>query len=119
VFASLFVLFVIAATLKGVLPRAVIGIYGASSVGTYLVYRSDKSAAREGRWRTKESTLLLLGLLGGWPGAVLAQKVLHHKSRKTSFQVAFWGTVAMNVIALSWLLLTNSGSKLLDHLSGY
>jgi uncharacterized membrane protein YsdA (DUF1294 family) len=119
VFASLFVLFVIAATLKGVQPRAVIGIYGASSVVTYLVYRSDKSAAREGRWRTKESTLLLLGLLGGWPGAVLAQKVLHHKSRKTSFQVAFWGTVAMNVIALSWLLLTNSGSKLLDHLSGY
>jgi uncharacterized membrane protein YsdA (DUF1294 family) len=113
------VLFVTAATLKGTLPRAVVGIYGAASVVTYLVYWSDKSAARQGRWRTKESTLLLLGFIGGWPGAVLAQKVLHHKSSKTDFQVAFWGTVVMNVIALGWLLLTNSGSKLLGHLSGY
>ena len=109
-------LFVIAATLKGALPPVVIGVYGAASVVTYLAYRSDKAAARQGRWRTKESTLLLLGFIGGWPGAVLAQKVIRHKSSKTDFQVAFWGTVVMNVIALGWLLLTKSGSKLLGYL---
>ena len=113
--ALLFVLFVIARTLMGPLPPAVIAIYGAVSILTFLVYRSDKSAARRGQWRTKESSLLFLGLAGGWPGAVVAQRVLRHKSRKQSFQMAFWGTVVMNSVALGWLL-TDSGSKFLDQL---
>jgi uncharacterized membrane protein YsdA (DUF1294 family) len=100
VFAALFVLFVVAATLKGSLPPVVIGIYGVVSLLTFLTYRSDKLAAQYGRWRTKESTLLVLGLFGGWPGAVLAQKLIRHKSRKMSFQVTFWITVVVNVIAL-------------------
>jgi uncharacterized membrane protein YsdA (DUF1294 family) len=103
VVASLFVLFVIAGTLTGRLPTAVIAIYGVVSILTFLVYRFDKSAARHGQWRTKESSLLFLGLVCGWPGAVVAQRVLRHKSRKQSFQVAFWGTVVMNSIVLGWL----------------
>jgi len=68
VFAALFVLFVVAATLKGSLPPVVIGIYGVVSLLTFLTYRSDKLAAQYGRWRTKESTLLVLGLFGGGCG---------------------------------------------------
>jgi len=98
------VLFVVAAALKGALPSVVVAIYGVVSVLTFLAYRSDKLAAQYGRWRTKESTLLLLGLVGGWPGAVVAQKVMRHKSRKVSFQVAFWGTVVVNAVALGWWL---------------
>jgi uncharacterized membrane protein YsdA (DUF1294 family) len=113
VVASLFVLFVIAETLAGPLPPAVIATYGFVSILTFLVYWFDKSAARHGQWRTKESSLLLLGLAGGWPGAVVAQRVLRHKSRKQSFQVAFWGTVVLNSLVLGWLL-TDSGSKFLD-----
>jgi uncharacterized membrane protein YsdA (DUF1294 family) len=73
----------------------------------FLAYAKDKSAARSGGWRTKESTLLMLGLLCGWPGAVLAQQLLRHKSTKTSFQIAFWVTVVLNVagfLVLSWAL---------------
>ena len=115
VVASLFVLFVIAATLAGRLPLAVIAAYGVVSILTFLVYWFDKSAARHGQWRTKESSLLLLGLAGGWPGAVVAQRVLRHKSRKQQFQVAFWGTVVMNCVAVGWLA-TDSGWKSLDQL---
>ena len=115
VVALLFVLFVIARTLTGPLPPAVIATYGAVSILTFLVYWSDKSAARRGQWRTKESTLLFLGLAGGWPGAVVAQRVLRHKSRKQSFQVAFWGTVVLNSIALGWLL-TDTGTRFLHQL---
>ena len=115
VVASLFVLFVIAGTLAGPLPPAVIATYGIVSILTFLVYWFDKSAARHGQWRTKESSLLFLGLAGGWPGAVVAQRVLRHKSRKQSFQVAFWGTVVMNSVALGWLL-TDTGAKFLDQL---
>ena len=113
--ASLFVLLVVAATLAGRLPQAVILTYGVVSILTFLVYWYDKSAARNGQWRTQESSLLFLGLAGGWPGAVVAQRLLRHKSGKRTFQVAFWGTVVMNSIALGWLL-TDGGSKLFEQL---
>jgi uncharacterized membrane protein YsdA (DUF1294 family) len=101
---SLFIIIVIAGTLVGRLPLAVIVIYGAVSILTFLLYWSDKLAARQGRWRTRESSLLFLGLAGGWPGAVLAQRILHHKTRKQRFQLAFWGTAVVNSIVLGWLL---------------
>lgn len=88
------------------LPAIVFGVYLFASVATFLIYARDKSAAREGRRRTPERTLHLLALAGGWPGALIAQKVLHHKSRKRSFQVVFWGTVFGNGTALFWLART-------------
>lgn len=75
-------------------------LYLAMSVVTFIVYAADKSAARAGRWRVPEVTLLLLGLLGGWPGGLVAQQVLRHKTVKVSFQVAFWVTVVVNVLVL-------------------
>jgi uncharacterized membrane protein YsdA (DUF1294 family) len=64
-----------------------------------LAYAFDKSAAIAGRWRSSEQSLLLLGLVGGWPGGLLAQQLLRHKSSKTSFRGAFWVTVVVNVSA--------------------
>ena len=112
----LFVFFVIVVTLAGRLPLAVIAAYAVISIVTFLLYWYDKAAARRGRWRTSESSLLFLGLAGGWPGAVFAQRVLRHKTRKGSFQAAFWGTVIINCLVLGWLL-TDAGSTLLDQLT--
>jgi uncharacterized membrane protein YsdA (DUF1294 family) len=63
----------------------------------------DKAAARTGRRRTPESTLLLMGLAGGWPGAVLAQQWLRHKNAKTAFQWRFWLTAGANGVLCVWL----------------
>lgn len=60
------------------------------SVFAFFAYRSDKRAAESGEWRIPESTLHLLGMLGGWPGAFLAQRRYRHKTGKVSFQVVFW-----------------------------
>ena len=87
----------------GRLPVAVFGLYAGASVLAYVAYAMDKSAARNGRWRTQESTLHFLGLIGGWPGALLAQHAIHHKSRKEAFQVVFWLTVVLNCAVLGWL----------------
>jgi uncharacterized membrane protein YsdA (DUF1294 family) len=38
-----------------------------------------------------------LGLACGWPGALLAQQLLRHKTAKGSFVATFWGTVVVNV----------------------
>jgi uncharacterized membrane protein YsdA (DUF1294 family)/cold shock CspA family protein len=91
--------------------------YAGVSAITFVAYALDKRAAADGRWRTSESVLLSLGLLGGWPGALLAQQWLRHKTRKASFRAAFWGTVAMNVLAFvligtpfaSWIAETVTG----------
>ena len=76
--------------------RWVLGYLSLISAATYLLYRHDKKQAQAGRWRTPESRLHLAELLGGWPGAYLAQQVLRHKSSKTSYQLAFWAIVVFH-----------------------
>ena len=73
-------------------------------VSTWADYRRDKSAAQQNQWRTGEGTLILLGLVGGWPGAFIAQQLFHHKTKKRSFQIAYWVTVVLNCLGLVLLL---------------
>lgn len=71
---------------------------------TFWVYWNDKHAAQTGRWRTKENTLHLFGVLGGWPGAWFAHQILRHKSRKVEFRMTYWATVVIHCAALAgWL----------------
>jgi uncharacterized membrane protein YsdA (DUF1294 family) len=94
----------LAAGLLWTVPPAVGALYLGASVLCFAFYARDKSAARaRGRRRTPERTLLLLGLAGGWPGAVLAQQWLRHKSAKPSFRAKFWMTVVVNVAAFIWI----------------
>ena len=86
------------------LPLAVFVIYLVCSVITFAAYARDKSAARDGRWRTKESTLQLLALCGGWPGAIIAQQSLRHKSQKLSFRIGLWCMIALNSAGFIWLI---------------
>lgn len=76
------------------------------SVSCFLLYWSDKHKASKGRWRTAETTLHAAELLGGWPGALVAQQVFRHKTRKVSYQSTFWLIVAAHqVFWVDWLLL--------------
>lgn len=79
-------------------PGWVAGLYLGASAVCFVVYAADKSAAAAERWRVRENTLLGLGLMGGWPGAIIAQQVLRHKSNKGSFLAKFRATVIMNVV---------------------
>jgi uncharacterized membrane protein YsdA (DUF1294 family)/cold shock CspA family protein len=85
------------------IPPLILWVYLALSVITFLVYAFDKSAAKDGAWRTPESTLHWLSIAGGWPGALIAQQLLRHKSKKQSFRTVFWFTVVINCGALAWV----------------
>jgi uncharacterized membrane protein YsdA (DUF1294 family)/cold shock CspA family protein len=89
-------LYVVAATIWSV-PLWVAGLYVALSVAGFIVYALDKAAAANGSWRTPESTLHMLAIAGGWPGALLAQQFLRHKSTKQQFRQVFWATVVLNI----------------------
>lgn len=90
------------AAFMGRLSYAVPAVYAAVSIVTFIVYGFDKIAAEKGERRTPENTLHLLDLAGGWPGGLAAQRLLRHKSSKSSFQGVFWTTVAFNVGMLAW-----------------
>ena len=99
-----FLCIVVAMTMLGWLPAAIPVIYGIASFVAFFAYAFDKSAAIGNRWRTPESTLHAFSLVGGWPGALIAQRFIRHKSAKDSFQATFWLTVLLNCGALGWLL---------------
>jgi uncharacterized membrane protein YsdA (DUF1294 family)/cold shock CspA family protein len=81
------------------IPLTYAAIYLTASFITFVAYALDKSAAQSNRWRTAESTLHLLAIACGWPGALLAQQFLRHKSAKREFRIVFWATVVINVVA--------------------
>lgn len=101
----IFLLLYVLLTLLWHVPPWVGAGYLVLSLLSFAAYARDKSAARSGRWRTRESTLHLLALLGGWPGALLAQRHLNHKSAKPGFLALYWLTVLLNCalfLGLSW-----------------
>jgi uncharacterized membrane protein YsdA (DUF1294 family) len=72
--------------------------YGIVSVLAFLLYWSDKRKARADNWRTPENVLHALEFAGGWPGALLAQQMFRHKTRKFSFQLVFWLIVLLHQV---------------------
>ena len=99
-----FLLLVGGAVLVSAIPLLILLIYLVVSVATFVAYALDKMAAEKGNWRTTESTLHFFALAGGWPGALIAQSYLRHKTRKQPFRTVFWATVALNCAAFVWLL---------------
>src|SRR5512135_3027725 len=84
--------------------RLILGTPLILSVFTFLAHRSDKRLAEAGKRRIPESALHLLELLGGWPGAFLAQRIFRHKTSKISYQVVFWAIVLVyQLVALDCL----------------
>ncbi|KAB0519817.1 DUF1294 domain-containing protein [Pseudomonas extremorientalis] len=86
--------------------------YGVVSVIAFFLYWSDKRKAQTDRWRTPENILHAVELAGGWPGALIAQQVFRHKTRKVSYQVLFWVIVLLHEVF--WLDQLFLGGTLLS-----
>ena len=103
--AVLFLFVVVILVAGSKLPPIILGLYLIASITTFIMYAVDKSAAKRGTRRTPESTLHWLSFIGGWPGGLIAQQTLRHKSKKQSFRTVFWITVFLNVVALLWIFM--------------
>ena len=64
---------------------------------TLVIYAWDKRQAKKHGWRVPEKRLHVLSMLGGWPGAMLGQRWLRHKSIKTKFRLVYWLTVVVHI----------------------
>lgn len=89
----------------------IIYLYSTLSLTSFILYGIDKWHSKKAAWRVPEKKLHLCNLLGGWPGALLAQQVFRHKTQKTSFRIVFWFTAGLNSLILI-LFLTPLGEKI-------
>lgn len=87
----------------GYTPIALTALFLLASLIAYYLYAKDKAAAIAGTWRVPENSLHTSALLFGWPGALIAQQRLRHKTKKKSFRIFFWFTVLINLCGIAWL----------------
>jgi uncharacterized membrane protein YsdA (DUF1294 family) len=80
------------------LPAA---FYLLMSLIAFGLYGHDKKQARTNGQRTPEKLLHAAEMLGGWPGALVAQQAFRHKTRKVSYQLLFWLIVLLH--ELFWI----------------
>lgn len=115
----LFIAIIISSVLTKNIPFIILPYYLAISILTFCWYWKDKLAAQNDNWRTPENTLHLLSLIGGWPGGLVAQKTLRHKSKKQSFRSRFWATVFLNLGVFLWLYTPQGKTVLHILISSY
>ena len=77
---------------------AYIIVLGVMSLIAFVTYGIDKRRARADKRRVPEKTLHLIAFLGGWPGALVGQRVFRHKTHKLSFRILFWLVVALHCV---------------------
>jgi uncharacterized membrane protein YsdA (DUF1294 family) len=93
-----------AAVTPGTLTLTVLAVYAVASVVTFAAYGLDKRAAVRGAPRTRERTLHVMELAGGWPGALVGQAVFKHKRRKAAYMVVCLGIAVLHLAAWgAWL----------------
>ena len=117
--AIIFLIGILLAAYIGKVPKFTVALYFGASIVTFIAYALDKSAAKQSGWRTKEDTLHLFALVGGWPGAIIAQQKFHHKTKKESFRSVFWVTVVLNCGGLLWFSRPGSVQKTIDFMDKF
>ena len=104
IISLLFLAVVIVASFLGYLPKIIVYLYLIMSALTFAIYAWDKSSAKRNKSRTPEATLHYLSLFGGWPGALIAQQLLRHKSIKKTISYV---VLAYSAIEFSFINLFN------------
>ena len=78
--------------------------FGGVNAAAFFLYGHDKRNARRDKIRIPEWVLHLFAFLGGSPGALLGQRVFHHKTRKRSFRFIFWLLVVVQAALVAWIV---------------
>jgi len=81
-----------------------LAIYAVMSAVSFGAMALDKYKAGARAWRIPEKTLHTLEMLGGWPGSLLAMRLIRHKSSKPAYYLVTWGIAAAHAVVLALLL---------------
>jgi len=76
--------------------------YLIASAFTAILFIIDKKLAVSGSSRISEKNLIMASLLCGWPGGLLAMKLVRHKTKKIEFQVLMALAIIANIVLVVW-----------------
>lgn len=99
----------------GLLSSLILYLAGINLV-TFAMFAWDKYSAIKGQWRIPEKTLLMLALVGGTPGAIIAQQRLRHKTRKQPFRAQLILIAGLHVVLVVALAIPFTRQLLLEQL---
>ena len=99
----------------GLLSSLILYLAGINLV-TFAMFAWDKYSAIKGQWRIPEKTLLMLALVGGTPGAIIAQQRLRHKTRKQPFRAQLILIAGLHVVLVVALAIPFTRKLLLEQL---
>jgi uncharacterized membrane protein YsdA (DUF1294 family) len=88
-----------------ILVLCIMGLLAVVNATAFVLFMLDKHLASEGMRRVPESTLLLVALIGGSPGAIAGQQYWRHKTRKEPFRTTLFGIAVVHVVFVGWLIL--------------
>ena len=85
-----------------------IAIYlAAISLLAIILTIHDKRAARQRKWRVRESTLLLVAALGGSVAMLMTMRIIRHKTKHAKFMVGIPVIIALQIalaaVVLWWM----------------
>lgn len=66
---------------------------------------SDKRKAKLGKWRTPESRLIMIAVLGGSVGSLLGMKKFRHKTKHAKFYVGIPVILMIQIVLVACLCL--------------
>ena len=80
------------------MTTALLIIFLLLNIVTFCLFWWDKDAARNGGWRVSEASLLQFAFFGGSLGAVAAQRLLRHKTRKEPFRTQLMAILILHAV---------------------
>ena len=84
--------------------KTILLLFVAVNLVSFALYGLDKLKAKKGLWRIRESTLLLIALLGGSVGALLGMEVFRHKTKHWQFKVLVPVFLVLHIALAVWLV---------------
>ena len=75
-----------------------------SAVAVYLTVK-DKSAAKAGKWRVPEATLMLVGLFGGAEAMYATMKKIRHKTKHKKFMIGLPAEIILHILVIVAIFL--------------
>ena len=86
-------------------PLPPIFIYlAALTIVAFLLCGYDKKVAGREATRVPEIVLFAIALLGGSAGLLIGMKTFRHKTRKVSFRIVVGVILALQAVAVGWLV---------------
>jgi uncharacterized membrane protein YsdA (DUF1294 family) len=97
--------FIINAVFSNTIITTILYVLLVNLVG-YILMKKDKDNARDGKWRIRESTLLITAIAGGSIGILAGMKKFHHKTNKPKFSIGIPIIIFLQIVYLIYVLIT-------------